>query len=185
MDGQRAPGRLELVRGFVNTADLDRGTDELDSPRALSAWLSDHGLLAGRVRLGKRDLDRAIELREALRALMLPNNGLPLEPAAIETLNATIGSGEFSVSFDSDGEAELKAKGSGPDAAMRRLIAIAYEAMVEGTWQRLKACRADNCHWAFYDRSRNRSGTWCEMSVCGNRAKVRAYRKRHAAGRRS
>jgi predicted RNA-binding Zn ribbon-like protein len=185
MDNQRAPGRLELVRGFVNTADLDRGTDELDSPRALSVWLSRHGLLAAGARLGKRDLDRAIEVREALRMLMLPNNDLPLEPAAIETLNAATGAGEFSVSFDADGGAELRAGGSGLDAAMRRLIAITYEAMVEGTWRRLKACRADDCHWAFYDRSRNRSGTWCEMSVCGNRAKVRAFRRRQAAARRS
>ena len=45
----------------------------------------------------------------------------------------------------------------------------------------VKACPADDCRWAFYDRSRNRSGTWCDMSDCGNRAKARAYRKRHQA----
>ncbi|HEV2869799.1 MAG TPA: CGNR zinc finger domain-containing protein, partial [Actinomycetota bacterium] len=31
----------------------------------------------------------------------------------------------------------------------------------------------------FYDHSTNRSGTWCTMSVCGNRRKARAYRRRH------
>lgn len=179
-DDQRAPGRLELVREFVNTADLDRGTDRLDSPRALSAWLREHGLLARSARLGRRDLERAIEVREALRMLMLPNNGLPLEPTAIRTLNAAAAASEFSVRFDAEGEAGLDAEGSGLDAAIARLVAIVYEAMLDGAWVRLKACRADDCRWAFYDHSKNRSGTWCEMSVCGNRAKVRAYRERQA-----
>ena len=59
-------------------------------------------------------------------------------------------------------------------------MAIAYESMVAGTWSRLKVCPADDCQWAFYDHSKNRSGTWCSMQVCGNRAKVRAYRERRA-----
>src|SRR5687767_7440695 len=100
MTSQEAPGRLELVRRFVNTADLDRGTDELASPRALSTWMSEHRLLARSTRLGKRDLERAIEVREALRMLMLPNNGLPLDRKAIRTLNAAAGAGAFSVRFD-------------------------------------------------------------------------------------
>jgi predicted RNA-binding Zn ribbon-like protein len=54
--------------------------------------------------------------------------------------------------------------------------------MSDGSWQRVKACRADDCHWAFYDFSRNRSGTWCDMAVCGNREKVRSYRERAPRG---
>jgi predicted RNA-binding Zn ribbon-like protein len=43
----------------------------------------------------------------------------------------------------------------------------------------MKACALhDSCEWAFYDWSKNRSGTWCDMAVCGNRAKARAYRER-------
>lgn len=42
---------------------------------------------------------------------------------------------------------------------------------------RLKIC--PNCEWLFIDRSRNRSRTWCDMAVCGNRAKARLhYRKK-------
>jgi predicted RNA-binding Zn ribbon-like protein len=51
--------------------------------------------------------------------------------------------------------------------------------MAEGTWERLKVCPAHDCLWAFYDSSRNRSGHWCSMKVCGNRAKARSYRERH------
>jgi predicted RNA-binding Zn ribbon-like protein len=52
--------------------------------------------------------------------------------------------------------------------------------MTLGTFERLKICRNDECQWAFYDHSRNRSGVWCTMAVCGNRMKGRAFRTRHA-----
>lgn len=43
--------------------------------------------------------------------------------------------------------------------------------------ERLKIC--PNCRWLFIDRSRNRSRTWCDMAVCGNRVKAnRHYRRR-------
>jgi len=42
----------------------------------------------------------------------------------------------------------------------------------------LKVCPADTCQWAFYDASRKRSAVWCDMRVCGNRAKVRGFRER-------
>jgi predicted RNA-binding Zn ribbon-like protein len=57
-------------------------------------------------------------------------------------------------------------------------------AMNDGTWSRLKVCMNDECAWAFYDHARNRSGKWCEMSVCGNRMKARAYRARRTGGAR-
>jgi predicted RNA-binding Zn ribbon-like protein len=64
--------------------------------------------------------------------------------------------------------------------ALGRLLAIVHRAVVEGTWQRMKVCPADDCRWAFYDHSKNRSGKWCSMAECGNRMKARAYRARHA-----
>lgn len=43
--------------------------------------------------------------------------------------------------------------------------------------ERMKVCR--NCGWLFIDRSKNRSRAWCDMAVCGNRAKAnRHYRRR-------
>jgi predicted RNA-binding Zn ribbon-like protein len=53
-----------------------------------------------------------------------------------------------------------------------------YTAMADGSWYRLKSCRKDSCRWAFYDRSRNRSRSWCSMSVCGNRMKATRFRER-------
>jgi predicted RNA-binding Zn ribbon-like protein len=46
----------------------------------------------------------------------------------------------------------------------------------------MKACREHTCEWAFYDHTKNHSGTWCTMQVCGNRTKARSYRKRRARG---
>ncbi len=65
--------------------------------------------------------------------------------------------------------------------AVSAILAIVYESIRDGTWSRLKACRNSTCRWAFYDSSRNRAGSWCSMSACGNRAKTRAYRLRHRA----
>ncbi len=43
--------------------------------------------------------------------------------------------------------------------------------------ERMKIC--GNCGWLFVDRSKNRSRSWCDMAVCGNRAKaIRHYRRK-------
>ena len=62
------------------------------------------------------------------------------------------------------------------------MLAIVAASIADGTWERLKACAADDCHWAFYDHTRNRSGRWCSMAVCGNRAKVERFRERARGG---
>jgi predicted RNA-binding Zn ribbon-like protein len=180
MASQAAPDQLELVRQFVNTRELDPDVESIPTPEALSAWLAENGLLDADVELTERDLRRAHELREALSGLLLANNGAPLPAATVAAVNSAFDGADLSLRLDDDGEPELAVEASGLDAAIARLGAIVYEAKVAGTWPRLKACAADECRWAFYDRSRNRSGTWCSMEVCGNRAKVRAYRERQA-----
>jgi predicted RNA-binding Zn ribbon-like protein len=67
--------------------------------------------------------------------------------------------------------------------AVGAVLAAAYAGIAEGTWPRLKACR--NCHWAFYDTSKNRSGTWCSMQLCGNRLKTRRFRSRTSSANQS
>ena len=62
--------------------------------------------------------------------------------------------------------------------ALFGLLLIIRAAQQDGTWKRLKACANPECAWAFYDRSRNQQGSWCEMAVCGNRLKNRQFRAR-------
>jgi predicted RNA-binding Zn ribbon-like protein len=75
----------------------------------------------------------------------------------------------------------LDAQGRGVDGALARLLAIVSAAAESGQWERLKACPRDPCFWAFYDRSKNRSGRWCRMEDCGNIEKARAFRERKRA----
>jgi predicted RNA-binding Zn ribbon-like protein len=180
-DGQAkhaAPDDLELVREFINTHDVEAGLDEIGSPDQLGAWLAAKEL-APRARPSAADVEQAVSMRESLRALTLANNGDPLDPQAIPRLNSIAAGARLRVRFDAHGDPLLEPAGDGSEAALSRMLAIVFRAMEDGTWARLKACREDTCQWAFYDRSRNRSATWCSMAVCGNRAKARTYRERH------
>jgi predicted RNA-binding Zn ribbon-like protein len=80
-------------------------------------------------------------------------------------------------------EATLEPAVGGAAAALGRLLAAVHLAVADGTWHRLKACRLDNCRWAFWDASKNRSGSWCSMKSCGNKAKASAYRARQRSKR--
>jgi predicted RNA-binding Zn ribbon-like protein len=180
MATQAAPGELELVRAFVNTLDVEGRVDELAGPEELAAWLRRHGLMRGSTAT-RADLVNTRRVREALRALMLANNGVSVRKEAAVTLDRAARRAGISVRFGASGTARLQPAAAGVDGALGRLLAIVAAAMADGTWSRLKACRANDCRWAFYDRARNRSRHWCSMAVCGNRTKARAYRARHAA----
>lgn len=177
---QEAPGDLELVRAFVNTLDIEDGVDELADPSALERWFRAQGLLRGGSRPGEEELVAARRLREAIRTLLLGNNGISVRKEAALVLSRTAARAGLAPVFDLDGNARLEPAAGGVDGALGRVLAVVAEAMADGTWTRLKACRADDCRWAFYDHARNRSRQWCSMAVCGNRTKARTYRRRHA-----
>ena len=175
-----APGALDLIRGFVNTNDRSDGRDRFDSPRGLSDWLVEQGVPGADATLGEADVRRMVAVREALRELLLANNEGSLPDAgAVEVLTAAGRRARVTTVFAADGSARLVGTGRGIDAAIGHLLAIVVAAMENGTWPRLKACRNDTCRWAFYDHSKNRSGAWCTMSVCGSQVKARTYRRRH------
>jgi predicted RNA-binding Zn ribbon-like protein len=176
-----APGALEAVRRFVNTWDEESQSETLDSPAALARWLrADAGPNSGTARATVADLRRALALREALRAVLLHHGGLALDPGAPAVLTAAAHRVRLTLTFDEQGHQQLTPLASGVDGALGALLATVAAAQSDGTWQRLKVCPADDCQWAFYDRSKNRSAVWCDMKVCGNRAKVRTFRARGA-----
>jgi len=80
-----APGDLELVRLFVNTLDVESGADKLADPEALLDWLRERGLAPGG-RASGADLHNARRLREAMRGLLLENNGVSVRKEAALTL---------------------------------------------------------------------------------------------------
>ena len=178
-DREPAPGALRLVQAFVNTVDREHGPDLLDDPAGLEEWLDRHLMPAP---VSHAELDRARDVREALRALLLANNGEPYDPGAQAVLERASRRARLEASFPPDG-AGLVPRAEGVDAALGRILAGAFAAMLDGSWKRLKACPREVCGWAFYDRSTNASATWCSMRVCGGRVKAGAYyRRRRATG---
>jgi predicted RNA-binding Zn ribbon-like protein len=151
-----APEPLRQVQLLVNSIDVHNDVEWLPD------WLSARGL--GHKR------KRATELREALRLLMLANNGAKLDRSAVRLVNRA--AERVAVQVDDTGRVGLVTDGD----ALDEIVAVVLAAMLDGTWTRLKAC--PNCHWCFYDYSPNRSATWCSMQLCGNRTKTRRYRRR-------
>ena len=179
-----APDELRLVQLFINTLDIEGGTEDLDTPAALSAWLYANGLTRTRVRVTRADLDRTRRIRELLRALALANNGVPLEDDVMTELNGEFSALPLVAALDRDRN-RLEPAGRGIDEALGRIAAIVVLESVRGRWRRLKGCVRDVCHWAFYDHSRSGSGTWCTMAICGSRTKARKYyRRRHPSSPR-
>lgn len=167
-----APEPLRLVQLFVNTNDREGGRDALAGASATTRWFRDAGLRIGR--LDAHDVERVVDLREALRGLLLANNGQPLHEWSLATVNEEARRIGVAVRF-TPMRPEIELRGSGLDHALGRLLSVVFSAQVDGTWTRLKACRRDVCQWAFYDNSKNRAGTWCTMEICGNRVKTSAY----------
>jgi predicted RNA-binding Zn ribbon-like protein len=176
---ETTPVGAQLIADFVNTNELDEPDGEhLRDPDSLRDWLSERDLLPAGAAVADSDLARAKTVREALRKLLLANNGAPLDGGSLATLNDAAAASRLRVSFSPSGRADLVPDQSDVPGALSRILAVAYTSMADDSWQRLKACRLDDCQWAFYDLSKNRSRTWCSMKVCGNRAKARAYRDR-------
>lgn len=177
------PHALDLVIDYVNTLDIDAGSDALASSSGLSEWLTQRQLLADPTPvLSEANRADAVRLREALRALLLEHNGAAPDERAATELERVARRGGLGVHFTEDAAISLRPAREDFDGALAALLVPVAHAVSDGSWLRVKACRASDCAWAFYDRSRNRSGTWCDMAVCGNRTKVRAYRER-APGR--
>jgi predicted RNA-binding Zn ribbon-like protein len=88
----------------------------------------------------------------------------------------------LNVAFDSRGNPHVVPGQAGIAGALGGILSAVARAQAVGNWTRLKVCSMDTCQWAFYDRSKNRSGRWCSMGVCGNRAKTRSYRDRRRSG---
>ena len=173
-----APHELAAIEAFVNTVDLEDGDEALSIPAALAGWLAEHDLAGPGETFTHDDLARAVAVREALRALLLANTGVALDPAAPATLTAAADRAQLTVAVDEHGHARVEPRAAGIDRVFGRLLGIVARAQADGSWERMKACPWHTCHVAFYDHSRNRSRTWCSMAVCGNRAKAQTYRRR-------
>ena len=180
-----APEPLALAQEFVNTRNIMHGYDLLEDAGGAADWLFEHGFLDGDARLSEADWRRLVAFREGLRELLSAHNGESGGEASAEALNE-LAAVPLRACFDPEGEPHLMSAAEAGDVVEEvtgRILAIVVLSAAEGTWRRLKACCNEGCLWAFYDRSKNRSGSWCNMQVCGSRHKMRTYRERKSVPR--
>lgn len=180
-DPKPAQGPLAVVQGFVNTSDRMRGRDQLRTPEQAVTALVGLDIVRAGDRIDEVDRRRLVAFREALRALLVAHDGDDVDvPTAAQALDRIIGDVPMRVRFSPGGRPMLWAdvEATPVDGAIGAVVGAIVAAGSEGAWRRLKACGNDACRWAFYDASRNRSGRWCDMSICGARHKMRAYRGR-------
>jgi predicted RNA-binding Zn ribbon-like protein len=180
----KAPGRLELLQRFINSYnhDFPPEWDRIGTPERARAWLRQKRLVAPGDRISDADVARLCELREAIRALVIANQGEQPAAAAPDIIRSLSGTAQLRIAVDETGRTALEPAGRGVDGAVATLLGILHEAQLTGHWSRMKGCR--QCGYAFFDRSKNRSAAWCAMSICGNRKKNRAYYRRRRASTR-
>jgi predicted RNA-binding Zn ribbon-like protein len=133
-------------------------------------------------------LSKAHGLRDALRKIFLAlirRERLEREWAVPvnEVLRITEGHDEL-VLQNGQWRIEFMAREGGLDWLLAAIARSAAEIIVEGEGARLRQCANVNCGLFFCDTSRTRRRRWCSMSTCGNRHKVAAFARKHAAHRR-
>lgn len=164
-----------MILSFVNAP----GITTIDG---LEAWLASEGFSEGVDGLGLEDVARAAELRDSLTRWIAADG--PPTPQALESVNRAGRMTPLRLAVDENGWTRFASTGlSSVDRAIGDVLAAIHAAVTAGSWSRLRVCRDPSCGWVFFDRSRNRSGVWCDMAVCGNRAKARKYRARRRSRR--
>ena len=179
-DGHKhAPEPLLLVESFVNTRDLDLGTDLLAETGPANTWLRQAGLLSPDRAADTGDLQAARAVREGIRGLLTHNGGGPPPGGPELSPLRALAAEPLQLDISPDGQIEVAAQPDGRlQAGLLRLLVIIRDAQQDGSWPRLKACANPECRWAFFDRSHSRRGTWCDMASCGNLIKNRNLRAR-------
>jgi predicted RNA-binding Zn ribbon-like protein len=178
------PAYADLLCDFANTLDVDVDAtvpDALTDPDELADWLRARDLLGPDERADGDDLDVARTLRSGLRTAMRRHHDGD-DTSTVTDLDATAGRLPLRIVFDGT-RPRLAPSVGGAKGGLARLMVAVADAQADDAWGRLKICVADDCQWAFYDTSKNRSRRWCAMGVCGNRQKTRVYRARQRAKR--
>jgi predicted RNA-binding Zn ribbon-like protein len=177
-----APAGLAFVQELIDTvaagktrredllADLPTAQEWLDG--ALTAWADAVGAAPPEVVLDPKDLDHLRDFREDLRRAVGASHDETADTAV--TLPAVL----VGMHWDEAGRVHPSPRGSGWRKVASLVTVEMFKAQLDGSWSRLKTCRNPRCAVAFFDRSRNNSGVWHNVKICGNAANLRAHRAR-------
>ncbi|MBF9134576.1 CGNR zinc finger domain-containing protein [Plantactinospora sp. S1510] len=180
-DRTPAPGRLALVQDLLNTVDIEADRDRLRTIAELAAFAAAHG--CAELTFTDSDVTETRRFREALRDACRGHTGAKVPAASAAVLRYTLGTAPLVLTIDDAGAARAVPAGrlDGSAALIATVAAAILDAVAAGTWPRLKSCAAHRCQWVYYDHSPAGRGRWCTMSICGSRAKMRAYRAARSA----
>jgi hypothetical protein len=171
-----APGGVALVQDFLNTKAIANHPDLLADPKSAQAWVTSAVQAWANARGGEAHPPTltAADVTK-LRALRATIAGLITEDVGG---SPGIGSVPASFAVSDSGDVRLEPAGSGWRWLASALWGEILLSQQTGTWRRLKQCHNPECRSAFYDRSKNNSGVWHNVKVCGNAANLRASRAR-------
>jgi len=169
-----APGDLELVRRFCNTVNRENGEDRFLSGRGFDEWLVGEDLPT--TRPSDDDLAKAVAFREALHEITRGTHRPQFHADAWRALVDAVDNVTFRLAVGRDGLDIVAEAPSRTSKFLGGLALICRRAHADESLRRLKSC--SNCEWTIYDTSKNNSGRWCSMYVCGGRHNARAYRRR-------
>src|SRR6478735_4069929 len=167
-----APGGLALVQDLLNTRQIGlHAFDLLGNVEGARYWLlqaldpppdQDHWARE----LSDRDLVNLRALRTDIERLV---SGSASAAGPVARVRLVLGS---------DGGLSLEPGGHGFSQFAAEIWTQVFLAQQAGTWKRLKLCHNPPCASAFYDRSKNNSGVWHDVRMCGNAVNLRASRAR-------
>jgi predicted RNA-binding Zn ribbon-like protein len=131
---------------------------------------------------GEEALGQAKRVRSRLRQLFGPAKR-GLERKDIAALNSWLKqhSGIPAVVRDATAwRLAWRPASAGLERLLFEILVSAAKVVTDGPRERIRECASPICTWLFVDTSKNHRRRWCDMQVCGNRAKVRSFRLRHA-----
>jgi predicted RNA-binding Zn ribbon-like protein len=171
--GRGFPSHQNHLREAAHVAEWLKHAKMLPAGEAdwLKKRVSEHADLAADL------LAQAIELRDAIQSIgaALGHHAKPPEPAlaALSALHARfvakaqLAPGALACRWF------WSVRAAPVEAALGPIALAAVRLFTEGDFHRIRECGGHACGWLFYDRSKNNRRRWCEMEVCGNRAKQR------------
>ncbi|MER6081958.1 CGNR zinc finger domain-containing protein [Streptomyces sp. NPDC001833] len=184
-----APGGLAFVQDLLNTlsAGKRREPDLLRTVEDARAWLDQalrswggvtHRPVPG-IELTAEDAEGLRGFRHDLAQILHTRQGVPATESGPAASVLTL---PTALRLDEHGVVHAEPRGTGWRQVASLALTELYQAQCTDTLRRLKSCRNPRCLTAFYDRSRNNSGVWHDVHVCGNAANLRNYRARKRAG---
>jgi predicted RNA-binding Zn ribbon-like protein len=182
------PEGQPLFVEFVNTLHWYEGTpiELIGTDADFAAWLKERALPADAVAGCLPDVHRLREHVRAVTEALACLRPLPQADMAAVQLALSAPTGTLKLLDGNTANPHLSFATDVADASVFSFqVALSIALFLRSPQrQRLKLCANPGCGFAFVDTSTNATRRWCDMRYCGNRLKVRAFRRRQMLGRR-